>query len=52
MDKAIHSLCLGVFVLLLSLVLWRATSSLLGWVVVFIPGAVFVFRGWYEIFVG
>jgi hypothetical protein len=38
MEKSIQDICLGIFILLLSLVIWRLTHNALGWVVLFLPG--------------
>lgn len=50
MDKAAWSLCLGIFVLCLSLIVWRATANFPGWLALAIPGAGYIFRGFYETF--
>ena len=47
--SATQSFCLGIFVLLLSLVILRATGSDLGWAALFIPGSIYVLRGFYLI---
>jgi hypothetical protein len=50
MDKAAWDLCLGIFVLCLSLIIWRATGSFLGWAGLFVPGSVYICRGLYGTF--
>jgi hypothetical protein len=42
MEKSIQDICLGIFILLLSLVIWRLTHNALGWVVLFLPGSYFI----------
>ena len=49
MTSAVQSLCLGIFILLLSLVMWRATGSYLGWAALFLAGSFYVLRGFYLI---
>ena len=49
MGKGGQSICLGIFVLLLSLVILRATGSYLGWAALFAPGSIYVLRGFYLI---
>lgn len=50
MDKAAWNLSLGIFILCLSLIVWRATGNFAGWLALYIPGAVYVFRGLLETF--
>ena len=45
MGKSLSSLCLGVFILILALFMWRTTGSFAGWLVLFLPGSLYVFRG-------
>lgn len=37
----------GLMGLCLSLIMWKLTESFLGWIVLFIPGALLVLVGWY-----
>ena len=48
-DKVIARLALGIFILSLSLVVWHATGSFLGWLVLFVSGGIYIFRGVYPI---
>jgi hypothetical protein len=41
----VRELFLGVFILILALAVWRMTASLLGWFVLFAPGAAYVAWG-------
>ena len=45
MGKGLSFLFLGVFILILALFMWRTTGSFAGWLVLFIPGSLYVFRG-------
>jgi hypothetical protein len=45
MPRGTAELFLGVFILILALVAWRMTASLLGWFVLFAPGAGYVVWG-------
>ena len=45
MGKLAWDLCLGIFILCLALIVWRATGSFLGWAVMFVPGSFYIFRG-------
>jgi hypothetical protein len=47
MEKSQQNFLLGIFVLALSLIMWRATGSFIGWFVLFAPGSFFIFRGLY-----
>jgi hypothetical protein len=48
-DKVISDLVLGIFILSLSLVVWFATGSFLGWLVLDVAGGIYIFRGLYPI---
>jgi hypothetical protein len=48
-DKVASDLVLGIFILSLSLVVWHATGSFLGWLVLFVSGVIYIFRGAYPI---
>ena len=47
--QGISSLLLGIFILILALIMWRATASFLGWAALYIPGAFYTFRGLYGV---
>jgi hypothetical protein len=49
MAQGISSLLLGIFILILALIVWRATGNFLGWAVLYIPGAIYTFRGLYAV---
>jgi hypothetical protein len=48
--RGANELILGIFVLALSLLLWRLTSNFWGWAVLYAPGAYFVILGIVRIF--
>ena len=50
MDKAAWNLNLGIFILCLSLIVRRATGIFVGWLALYLPGSVYVFRGLIETF--
>lgn len=45
MRRAVGFLVHGIFALLLSLIMWKLTDSMLGWAVLFLPGAALVIWG-------
>jgi hypothetical protein len=45
MSKGVADILQGMFILALALLLWRTTGSFLGWLVLFAPGAGYVFVG-------
>jgi hypothetical protein len=45
MPRGTGELFQGVFILFLAILAWRMTGSVLGWFILFVPGAFFVFRG-------
>jgi membrane-bound ClpP family serine protease len=44
-DKIANHLCLGIFILILALIIWHTTNNFYGWLVLFIPGSIYIFRG-------
>jgi hypothetical protein len=42
-------LLLGLFILALSILLWRLTENYWGWLVLFLPGAFYTFLGWVKV---
>jgi hypothetical protein len=51
MTKGPSRLFLGMFILILSLILYNLTGNALGWEVLFIPGSVIMLNGLYLIFI-
>jgi hypothetical protein len=47
MPRGAVELFQGIFILFLALLLWRATHSLIGWAVLFLPGAIYTLWGLY-----
>jgi hypothetical protein len=45
MGKAVSSLFIGIFILILALFIWRITENFWGWLALFLPGAFYVFWG-------
>ena len=45
MKAGVKEFFMGIFVLLLALIMWRATHSFWAWLVFFIPGAFYVLFG-------
>lgn len=45
MTRAVKALALGLFILFLSRIMWETTGSFVGWLALFLPGSVYVFRG-------
>lgn len=45
MSQGFRFIGLGMFILVLSLVLWNTTASFWGWLILFVPGALYVFLG-------
>jgi hypothetical protein len=45
LSRGIGAVCLGLFVLALSWIVWKTTGSYLGWLVLYVPGSLYVFAG-------
>jgi hypothetical protein len=45
LSRGIGGVCLGLFVLALSWIVWKTTGSYLGWLVLFLPASVYVLVG-------
>ena len=45
MPRGVMEVFQGVFILILALLLWRATGSFFGWLALFVPGAGYVAWG-------
>jgi membrane-bound ClpP family serine protease len=46
-SKSVNCIFNGIVALSLSLIMWRYTGNLWGWLALFLPGAVLIFYGWY-----
>jgi hypothetical protein len=47
--EGVFDLFLGIFILFLSIVVWRFTENFWGWIILFLPGAFYVVRGLYKL---
>lgn len=47
MDREKSEIVLGIFILVLSLLMWRMTHVFIAWAIFFLPGAGFTFHGIY-----
>ena len=45
MNEGVKEIFLGIFVVFLALLLWRATHNVWGWLVFFIPGTGYIVFG-------
>jgi hypothetical protein len=45
-DPGVGSILNGIVALILSLIVWRLTGNFLGWIALFLPGAILIFWGW------
>lgn len=50
MSKGVENLMLGIFILILSLFLWRITNNFDGWLFLFVSGSIFILMGLYRMF--
>jgi hypothetical protein len=50
--KSFSTVFNGLVALSLSLVIWRLTGNVWGWLVLFLPGGLLVFYGYYLMFIG
>ena len=46
MAEGVREIVLGLFIIFLSLAMWRLTSSFWGWAVLFAPGSALIMIGW------
>jgi hypothetical protein len=44
-SRGLGAVCLGLFILALSWIVWKTTGSFWGWLVLFLPGSVYVLVG-------
>jgi hypothetical protein len=49
MPRGVGEIFQGLFILLLALAIWRTTGSFIGWLVLFLPAAYFIFRGLFRV---
>jgi hypothetical protein len=45
LSRGIGAVCLGLFVLALSWIVWETTGSFLGWLALYVPGGLYVLAG-------
>jgi hypothetical protein len=45
MSRGIGAVCLGLFILALSWIVWKTTGSSWGWLALFLPGGAYVLAG-------
>ena len=45
MSRGIRAIFLGMFIVLLAWIVWRATGSYWGWLALFVPGGIYVLFG-------
>jgi hypothetical protein len=45
MTRGLRAICLGLFILFLSWIVWKAAGSFVGWLILFLPGAAYILIG-------
>jgi hypothetical protein len=50
MSKSVERVFLGILILFLSYALFKITDSVIGWSILFVPGAAFILYGLFGIF--
>jgi hypothetical protein len=45
LSRGIGGVCLGLFILALAWIVWKTTGSFWGWLILFLPGGVYVLVG-------